>query len=163
MTIGTVEMRGVRAEVVVDAPREQVFDAWTTEAGVRSFFAPQARIEAEAGGRYELYFMPDAPAGTRGSEGCVLLALEAPRLLSFSWNAPPTLPTIREQRTVVIVRIVALEDRQSRVILTHVGWGEGDDWREAERYFDRAWCELVLPRLARSFTEGPLDWGALQG
>ena len=32
--------------------------------------AQLAKVEAKAWGAYEMYFVPDAPAGQRGGEGC---------------------------------------------------------------------------------------------
>lgn len=152
----------IQLGVVVDAAREQVFEAWTTDAGVRSFFAPDSRIEAETGGAYELYFMEEGkvPLGQRGSEGCVFLALQAPVFFSASWNAPPHLAAVRNEHSIVIVRFAALSPTQTRVDLTHVGWGEGGQWDEALAYFRRAWGAMVLPRLRHRFAVGPIDWAA---
>jgi hypothetical protein len=46
----------------------------------------------------------------------------------------------------------------SRVVLSHGGWGDGGEWDLAFDYFTRAWREIVLPRLARRFAEGPVQW-----
>lgn len=155
--------RAIQLEVVVDASREDVFAAWTTDAGVRSFFAPGSRVEARMGGAYELYFMDagEVPPGQRGSEGCVFLSLQAPVFFSATWNAPPHLADVRDEHTVVIVRLAVLTAAQTRVTLTHIGWGEGGPWEEALAYFRRAWSVLVLPRLRHRFAVGPVDWEAL--
>jgi PTH1 family peptidyl-tRNA hydrolase len=161
--------RAVRKDVVVPATPEQVFDAFTTEEGARTFFAPDAHIELEVGGPYELWFDLDAPEGERGSEGCVVLAHERPRFVVFNWNAPPGIPTVRAGRkTRVEVRFDAAgaaeaadaadaTDVGTRVRLTHTGWGRGPDWDEAFAYFDGAW-DVVLERLRARFTSGPIDW-----
>lgn len=148
--------RAICKSVEVPASAEEVWQAWTTVPGVRGFFAPEARIECREGGAYELYFMPEAPAGSRGSDGCTILELEAPRRLVFSWNFPPMIPTIRDEHTTVAIEIEP-GDEGCRVAMTQSGWGEGDDWDEGFAYFDRAW-ELVLRRLRHRFVEGPVDW-----
>src|SRR6185312_13133384 len=48
--------RFVRAEILVKSDINSVWKAWTTEAGVKSFFAPACSIEAKTGGQYEIYF-----------------------------------------------------------------------------------------------------------
>ncbi|MHC4780015.1 MAG: SRPBCC family protein, partial [Planctomycetota bacterium] len=63
-------------KVEVPAPIGDVWKAWTTSQGAATFFAPAAIIEAEVGGAYELYFMPDGPEGSRGSEGCRIHSME---------------------------------------------------------------------------------------
>jgi PTH1 family peptidyl-tRNA hydrolase len=152
------ETRAVRKSVTVSAPRETVFDAWTTEEGARTFFAPDARIELKPGGAYELYFNPDEQTGDRGSEGCKILAYRRPQFLVFSWNAPPEIPTLRKKRAKTRVE-VRLEEAGARtdVTLTQSGWGKGPDWDECFNYFERAW-DVVLSGLKASFETGPIDW-----
>lgn len=129
--------RHILAEIDVEAPIERVWEAWTTAAGARTFFAPATRVEARPGGAYEMLFDPDAAPGSRGSEGAVILALQPPRMLSFTWNAPPELASVRGQATHVTVRLTPVGEVRTHVTLTHDGWGEGGEWDEAYRYFDR--------------------------
>ena len=133
-------------------------NAWTTMEGAVCFFAPEAKIEARPGGAYELYFNPAAPEGERGAEGMRILAMQEPQFLSFTWNPPPHLPTVRGQQTLVQIRIEAISDGLSKVTLQQDGWGTGDEWDAAYAYFERAWCKIVLPRLKYYLEEGPIDW-----
>ncbi len=150
--------RVLRGEVVVAASAADVWKAWTTIEGAKTFFAPEARIEPRVDGAYELYFKPDAPPGLRGSEGMRILSFEPEKRLSYTWNAPPDIPEIRGQRTQVTVDIEPLAPDRTRVRITHQGWGEGDAWDRAYAYFDRAWGKIVLPRLVARFASGPIDW-----
>jgi uncharacterized protein YndB with AHSA1/START domain len=144
---------------VVDAAVVDVWQAFTTEAGVITFFAPAASIELRQGGRYEIYFDGDEPPGKRGSEGCSVVAFEPPNWLAVSWNFPPVLPSIRDEHTEVGIGLQALEDGRTRVVLSQRGWKAGPDWDEGFRYFSRAW-KVVLARLQHRFTHGPIDWQA---
>lgn len=117
--------RAIDKEVTVAATPEAVWQAWTTRDGVVGFFAPDARVEARPGGPFEIWFDPGAAAGHKGADDMRFLALQAPRLLSFTWNAPPSLPEARAQRTVVIVRLEPAAGGHTRVTLHHVGWGDG--------------------------------------
>lgn len=128
----------VRREVLVGAPAAAVWRSWTTSAGFEAFFGVRARIELRPGGAYEIYFMDDAPAGERGSEGCQVLSYLPERVLSFSWNAPPDFGELREQHTWVVVELEP-EGEGTRVRVTHLGWGAGARWDELRAYFDRAW------------------------
>ena len=105
-----------------------------------------------------MYFDPDAEEGSRGGEGNVVLAVQPGRMLSFSWNAPPSLPDVRDQRTHVTLRLQESGPGMTRVTLTHDGWGEGGQWEQALSYFRSAWADIVLPRLRRMFETGPVDW-----
>jgi uncharacterized protein YndB with AHSA1/START domain len=150
--------RSLRFEVTVPADRAAVWQAWTTEAGVTTFFAPEAWIDLRVGGAYEMYFNPDEPDGKRGGEGLYILAIQPEKMLSFTWNAPVYLPEVRDQHTVVTLRFFELADGRTRIILHHTGWGKGGQWDEAYRYFARAWGEVVLPRLKQRFESGPVSW-----
>ena len=153
--------RAIRGEIVVPAPLSEVWHAWTTEEGVTSFFAPACNVDLRPGGTYEILFNPTAPPGERGGEGLRVMALQPMEMLSFTWSAPPSLPEVRGQRTHVIVRLFAVDDRRTRVTLHHDGWGSGGQWDEAYGYFDRAWNDIVLPRLKDRFEHGPVDWDRL--
>jgi len=150
--------RAVTAQIEVQASLDDVWEAWTTEAGARTFFAPACRIDLRPGGAYEMRFNLDAEPGLQGGEGNRLLAIQPGKLLSFSWNAPPELPTVRDQRTHVTVRFAAVGLQITHVWLRHDGWGAGGEWDQALGYFERAWGQVVLPRLRYRFEHGPLDW-----
>lgn len=130
---------------------EAVWKAWTSEAGVITFFAPAARIESRIGGAYEIYFLPDRPPGLQGSETATILAMEAPKRLMVSWNAPESFGGLREQLTVVEIEIEPLRDGETRVTLVHSGWGRGDKWQAVRDYFASAW-PMVLARLTTNLT-----------
>lgn len=149
--------RALVKEVVVAASQQAVWEAWTTRAGVVSFFAPDAVVEARVGGAFQPHFDPFAPPGSKGADDMRYMALQPPRMLSFDWNAPPHLPEARGQRTFVIVRLTALGEQQTRVSLHHTGWGDGGEWDQAYQYFDRAWGH-VLGSLKTRFDKGPVDW-----
>jgi uncharacterized protein YndB with AHSA1/START domain len=155
---GNNPRRVIRAEAIVDAGSDRVWDAWTTEEGIKSFLAPACNIELRIDGPYEIFFDPEAEPGRRGGEGVRILALEPKRMLSITWNAPPHLSEVRKQWTHVTVEFEETRKGQTRVTLTHDGWGEGEEWDEAFAYFTRAWAGVVLPRLKYRFSVGAIDW-----
>ena len=157
----TESERAIRSEVIVGGTIHEVWDAWTTEEGVTSFLAPACNIDLRPDGVYEILFDPSAPPGERGGEGLRVMAIQPKTMFSFTWNAPPSLPQVRSQRTHVIIRLSAEDERNTRVTLHHDGWGAGGQWDDAYRYFDRAWNQIVLPRLVPRFEHGPIDWGEL--
>lgn len=149
--------RAIDAEITVPAGVDAVWQAWTTRDGVRGFFAPDAHVEARVGGPFQIYMDPGAEPGHRGADDMRFLALQPPRMLSFDWNAPPHLAAVRQQRTVVIVRLHPQGSQSTRVTLHHTGWGDGDEWDRAFQYFDKAW-PAVLGNLKLRFETGPKDW-----
>lgn len=146
------ETRMLRKEVVVDAPIDQVWAAWTTAEGLR-FVSPESNVDLRLGGPYDLWLNlePDAD-GKRGSEGSRILAFVPEQLLAFDWTFPPVVPTLRERgaKTQVAVFFDDLDDGRVRVRLVQHGWGEGEDWDAGYAYFDDGWGR-VLARLADHF------------
>lgn len=149
--------RAIEREVVVPASLDQAWAAWTTREGVTSFFSPGAEIDARVGGAFHIHMDPAAPAGQRGADDMRYMAVQPKKMISFDWNAPPSLPEAREQRTFVIVRFEPVNDKETRVLLHHTGWGSGGQWDRAYDYFDRAWPR-VLENLRKRFETGPIDW-----
>jgi len=152
-----LDERAIFHEVIVPADLKLVWDAWTTEVGVKSFFAPECKIELEPGGAYEMYFASESPRGSRGGEGCTVMAIQPMKMLAFTWNAPPSLPTVRDQFTHVVIRFYATAEG-TRLTLFHDGWGTGTEWDKALNYFKAAWKQVVLPRLEYRFIHRPIDW-----
>lgn len=150
--------RTIRLEIVVNAPAEKVWRAWTTRAGIKSFFAPDCDIDLRVLGKYDILFAPSASPGLRGAEGNVILAIQEGKMLSFTWDAPPNFPDIRKQRTSVVIRLVSLSENKTKLVFRQTGWGEGDDWTKVHDYFVAAWGEVVLPYLKHSLEVGPIDW-----
>ncbi len=150
--------RVIKAETLLNASIDAAWEAWTTEAGIKTFFAPACKIELRPNGAYEMYFNPSGAPGERGGEGNAVLALQPKSMLAFTWNAPPHLPNVRQQRTSVVIRFKGAGNGQTKVTLVHSGWGEGEEWDKAFDYFSSAWQKIVLPRLQQRFATGPIDW-----
>lgn len=140
----------IERDVTVHGTRAEVWKAWTTVAGAKTFFAPDANIELAPGGAYEIFFNPEAAAGSRGGEGNRVVTFEPERFIVFTWNAPTKFGPLRNERTYVMVRLDDAPNGMTRVHLTHFGWRAGADWDEVYGYFEKAW-DVVLGRLAKRF------------
>ncbi|HVZ94346.1 MAG TPA: SRPBCC domain-containing protein [Phycisphaerales bacterium] len=145
--------RVIRAEVIVQAPVAEVWKAWTTSEGVKSFLERPCEIDCRVGGKYEIYFGGDeAPAGLRGSEGCTVLAYAPERMVSFTWNAPPKFASVRNgaERTMVVVEMRPITAMHTKVTLVHHGWPRKDaslanidEWNGTFEYFKNAWPSVM--------------------
>jgi uncharacterized protein YndB with AHSA1/START domain len=150
--------RAIRLEIVVNAPVEKVWRAWTTRDGITAFFAPDCNIDLRVLGKYDILFRPSAPLGLRGAEDNLILAIQEGKMFSFTWDAPPQFPNIRKQRTSVIVRFSPIGPGKTKLLFTQSGWGEGEEWDKVHDYFVVAWREVVLPFLKYSLEVGPINW-----
>lgn len=147
----------VRKEVVVPGSLDDVWTAWTTTEGIKGFFSQGAKVELRVGGPFEIYFNMSAPEGERGSENCRILSYLPKEMLSYEWNAPPSFGPLRDIYTRVILQFAPVGSDSVKVTLSHVGWGQGEEWDKLYAYFDRAW-EFVLNNFKTRMVSGPIDW-----
>lgn len=148
---------GLEVTQLVPASPEKVWAALTTVEGVKTFFAPEAKVELRPSGAYELYFLPERPEGERGGEGCTVVSFEPNQKLVFTWNFPPSIPSLRKSKAMTEVTVtLAPEGKGTKVSLVQTGWKDGADWKKGRDYFAAAW-PTVLARLERRFRRGPLD------
>lgn len=149
---GEVEV-AIDASVVVKAGALQAWRTVASADGWRGFWGADADIQVAIGGRYEIWFDPDQPAGLRGSEGCRMLAYVPGAMLAFSWNAPPELPQVRGLHTWVVMTFDETAPGSTCVRVRHLGFGRGGQWEDNVAYFRRAWPR-VLDRLAEHLGRG---------
>ncbi len=136
------EVRSLVKETEVAADPMSVWSAWASNEGIAAWWAPAAsNIDLRIGGPFEILFTLEAPEGSRGSEGCKVLAYVPGEALSFTWNAPPHLP-LRETNTWVVLTFAATATGTA-VRLVHTGFLEGPDWDDYMAYFDSAWTAVL--------------------
>ena len=148
------DVRSFVLDAVIHAPVSEVYAAWTDGAVFPVAFAPDrpelaAHIDLAIGGRFEWLW-----DGEVGSNGCQVLSYIPDRMLSFSWNAPPTQPESRARRTWVVVEFDPEGEAATRVTLTHLGFGTEAHWDETFDYFGAAWPH-VLEQFRRNLERGP--------
>ncbi|NNF01633.1 MAG: SRPBCC domain-containing protein [Bacteroidia bacterium] len=143
--------RTIYKKLVLKVSANEIWDCWTTETGLRSFFCPDCSVELKIGGKYEIYFISENEYGHKGSEGCKVLSFVPERMFSFSWNAPPSIPTVRNHshKAWVVVLINNIGNK-TEVELFHLGFLKGSDWDETVDYFENAW-DIVMQNLKQKF------------
>lgn len=153
--------KALSLKVTVPAPIGEVWKAWTTPEGIRSFFAPGSKIDYRTGGDYEIWFNPFAPNGMKGTDGMQILAMQEPRMLTFTWIAPLTMPAMRKQVTYVTIRLRAVDAKTTELALLHGGWGEGPEWDAYYASSEKTW-KSTLQVLGHRFAKGPVDWTEIE-
>ncbi|MBX2913558.1 MAG: SRPBCC domain-containing protein [Cyclobacteriaceae bacterium] len=149
----TFSQEGRKIELVEDINANviEVWNDWTTEKGVKSFFAPECDIELKIGGKYECYFTLTNPVGLRGSEDCKVLSYLPYKMLSFQWGGRAGKhPTIRQEKTWVVIEFEKLDENKTRILFTNMGYRDGDEWDDAYNFFTTEW-EGVLRQLKEKY------------
>jgi uncharacterized protein YndB with AHSA1/START domain len=159
--------RTVNLDAIVDASPAEVYRLWTSADGVKKFFAPEARIDAKIGGRYQIIFFPskDPEGESHGTKGARILDLVPNQKLVFEWitfagddllgkNAPPYAPPLERNLTPLPTWVelsfepVADQPNQTHVKLAHYGFRDGEKWERSYQWFTHAW-KGVLDQLSQ--------------
>jgi uncharacterized protein YndB with AHSA1/START domain len=150
--------RAIILEATVAASPAEAYRLWTSKEGIGKFFAPDARIDAGTGGRYEIIFAPtkDPEGNSHGTKGARILKLVPDKELAFEWitfagdellgrNAPPYAPAaernVRPLPTWVEISFDAVDGQtdQTHLRFAHYGFRDGEKWEQSYRWFGRAW------------------------
>ncbi|QTD40406.1 SRPBCC domain-containing protein [Sporosarcina sp. Te-1] len=150
-----VASKGVKNEVIIQAPVELTWFAWTISDRVSQWFAPEAVVEAKVGGAYELYFIPGNREGMN-TMGCKIVSLVPQKELSFTWKGPDQFRDIMNQEdelTTVCVHFVSMDEVTTRVTVEHIGFRDESEWKEAVDWHQIAW-NGVLSSLKAALEKG---------
>lgn len=154
--------RVLRQQVVVGAPLDSVWRAYTTKEGLRSFMAPVVSIDLRVGGMREASYDPDARIGDPGNIVNEILAYLPREMISFRVVQTPTgfpYPEAVKQLWTV-VQLDPMEDERVRVTATMLGFGDGQPWDALYQAFRRD-NMIEFRRLVERFETGPIDWRRL--
>jgi uncharacterized protein YndB with AHSA1/START domain len=116
----------VRITRVIDAPREEVFRAWTEPEQIRQwwgpgeFTCPEAEVDLRPGGSYRLAMQPTA--GEAFIVGGTYREVEPPVRLVYTWRWE-TGPAADGSESLVTVEFHAREGR-TELTLTHTEFPE---------------------------------------
>ena len=76
---------------------------------------PTPRSRRASGAHFTSTSIRSRQPGMKGADDMRFMALQAPTMLSFDWNAPPHLAQVRQQRTFVVVRLKDVDGKSTRV------------------------------------------------
>jgi len=146
-------------EVVVAAPRSEVWAAISTADGWRSWAAPVMwadPVDAEViEGSYDPAASPGQPQTIRQR---ILVRIPGRLIAWRTIKAPTGFPDFETfSRVRSIFELGEAGPGQTRVRLTMVGYADTESGRRLLDFFDGG-NSISLDRLRRRFVEGPLDW-----
>ncbi len=141
----TISDKVIEKTRVVNCSIDTVWWKWTTHEGLLTFFGPDNKIDFILGGSYEIYFLLDNPDGQKGGEGNKIISYLPKEMLSFTWNAPPEYPEIRNHKhtTWVVVNFKPVDENHTELTIKHLGWLSGEEWDKVYYYFDSAWVTVL--------------------
>lgn len=136
---------------VIDAPREDVFHAWTDPERIKQWFGPgefrtpEAEVDLRPGGSYR--FVMHAPEGQTMPISGTYQAIDEPERLVYTWKWE--VEGMGDDESLVTVEFREAGDDRTEVVITHsrypeshtgepyrMGWEGGLD--KVERLFGKA-------------------------
>lgn len=159
------EPDGVRTlchEIVVAAPRSEVWALWSTTPGLSSWVAPLAAIDLRIGGLWEASYTPGARLGAPGNIRNRVLSFVPEEMLSIRVDAaPPGFAHAELVKTLwTVVELESVDAAHTRVRVSMAGYGAGSGFDALHAQFDRGNAS-TLRMLARRIDDGPVDWRRL--
>ena len=151
--------RVLRHEGIVRAVPMEVWKAFTTGEGLRSFAAPVADIDLRIGGLWEASYDPTRKIGDPGNIRNEVLSYLPGRMLSIRVReAPPRFPhpdIAKSVFTVILFEAAAAD--ATRVEISMLPYKRGEGWDDIYGFFEYG-NPIVLGHLQRRFESGPIDW-----
>ena len=137
-------------EFEVPAPVGEVWRAFSTSDGLKTWLGPDAVVDLRAGGEWTVRF----PGGSTG--GGTILSFVLEKEMAIAALAPDKFPHVRAERTKAVF---SFEPRGNATVvrLTQTGWKSGEEWTRAYEYLLAGNAQLMA-MLHRRFVDGPTDW-----
>jgi uncharacterized protein YndB with AHSA1/START domain len=125
-------------EALIPAPVEQVWNAFTTKAGLEPWMAAHAEVDLSVGGKMRTHHDPDGRIGDAKTIENTILSFEPLRMFSFKVSkAPEGFPfpnAIRSMWTVVYFESV--DAKTTRVREVSLGFGDDVEAKKMREFFD---------------------------
>jgi len=141
----------LRFSVVVPANVEDVWQAFTTSDGLKTWLWSDVRVDLRPGGDWLVLY----PGGKTG--GGTILSFSANEQITLRALAPEAFPTVRQERTTAVFKFERVDASRTRVTLSQFDWKEGKEWDDAYEYLAKGNAQLLV-QLRTRFEKGPLSW-----
>ncbi len=156
--------RVLRQEMVVPVPPDSVWYAFTTVSGMTSWMVPIASIDLKTGGDLETSYNPAGKLGDPDNIHNTVLSFIPNKMFSFRIGLTAQFPE-EPRKAGSLFYVILLDDLgngQTRVEGSMLGWGDGDQWDEVYKKFERG-NEYTFHQLYKRFTHGPITWKTTNG
>jgi uncharacterized protein YndB with AHSA1/START domain len=130
---------------------EQVWNAWTTQDGLREWVAPVVAINLRIGGTISTKYDSKAKIGESGTITLPIVNYVEKQLITLRVNLNDSFARkVRDedQNLQEIVQIADIGDGKTKLVSSMVGWGTGKEWDDTYAFFARG-NEWTYQQLAK--------------
>lgn len=142
--------KALRFEVIIPARRADVWQAFSTSAGLDTWLWQDCTVDLREGGGWIVHY----PMGMTG--GGTILSFRDGYQMVLHALAPERFPEVRRVGTTATFDFEE-DDDGTRVTLTQTGWRDGEEWDNAYEYLAAGNAQM-LEQLYTRFARGPLRW-----
>ena len=142
-------------DAIVAAPAADVWAAFTTGEGLRSWMAPHAEIDLRLGGLMRANYDATASLADAGTISNRIIAFEPGRMLALQVADPPRgfpFPTAIQQMWTVLY-FEPLDGRRTRVRSVALGFDPGEESQQMRAFFQQG-NATTLAQLQKRFPQG---------
>ena len=125
-------------EVLVEAPLDQVWAAYTTSDGWSAWASPVARIDLRVGGTIETHYDPNAAIGDPGTNTLRIVNYVPRRLLMLKADISERWPEVLKQDGEHLANIILFESlspNRTKIESYGVGYGNSPEYDEMMQFF----------------------------
>ena len=138
--------KALQWDVQVPGSRSEVWKAMTTAEGMKSWIAPDARVQLREGGEWLAIWSGAAPGGGK------IQSFSNESKLVIHAMAPERFPEVRSVGTTVTFTLESCGAQCTRVRMLQTGWKAGAEWDAAYDYLAGGNAQ-VLESLHRRFAD----------
>jgi uncharacterized protein YndB with AHSA1/START domain len=153
------EERVLRHEIAVNGSLADVWNAFTTSEGLMTFMAPVVHMELKTGGAFDSNYRVGSKLGDPGTIHNQVLNYIPMEMFSIKVGLTDQFPE-RPRQAGTLFAVLTFKDagvKQTLVTISMLGWGNGEDWDQVYKFFDRG-NAYTMTELARRFDQGPVAW-----
>ncbi|MBK8267652.1 MAG: SRPBCC domain-containing protein [Planctomycetes bacterium] len=137
---------------VVAADRSDVWKAFTTEEGMKSWMVAQAKLDWRVGGRWLTKYTKEGELGDEDTIENIILCYEPERMFSLQIGNPPAKFPFKEaaKHTWTVIYFDDADAGKTRVRVVGLGYRDDEESRKMLEFFDRG-NKWTLQKLQERF------------
>ena len=153
-TRGEEKEKGLlRHEAIIDAPVAEVWKAFTTADGLKSWMAPEASIDLRVGGKMLANYRAEGKLGDENTIENTILSFELQRMLSIQATKPPAgfpfASAIKDTWSVMYFEPVGAD--RTRIVICGMGYKDDAESTKMREFFDKGNAH-TLEQLRKKFS-----------
>lgn len=130
--------RTLEHEAIIDAPVGEVWRMFATSEGAKQWMAPKVEVDLRVGGSIRSSYHPDSNLNDEHTIVNRILTYEPGRMVSLrNVQAPAGFPNADQfQQTWSVMYFEPISEKQTRLRIVGMGWGEGPEWDDLYAFFE---------------------------